>query len=477
MTTLPDWLEHDIHSARLPRDERGLVPLDDARALLRGTNVATRDELGLIEGTMVLQGDRVWAALLSLADADEFADRARKIHFKWEGRGFDNTSAFDRYGDDVLPWIARAVSDDGVLVHVPWLYLPALYEVGTREAYAVARRIKEVRHKAKVPAARSDEVAEKWVARRPAVGIGFIVDEIAAGGDVAEAEALLKTVAKVDPPGVRAMVAERIGEEAADALLKRLRIRLTTGGAKLKAALQDAEVADVAPGPLVTLLQLDAAFVESQAPAWDNANSLCGAMRVTGYAHPTGDALVFQSLMTGFGDGAIRREIHAFGPAFSAPGSGNREDVLIEEDALPNALSAYPEADGVRRWEGELGGVAVTVPIDADKRLRKLVTPPGAVLFGLGRPPVRERAFLDAAALRDALALPGDAEALFALDGWAHPDASEPASGALDLRAMTEALRLRRRLTSWPKGRTEADSIKRRFRVLDAWEDDPAAWK
>lgn len=87
-------------------DDRGLVPLAAARALLKKTKVYERDG-----------GDEVWGSLLSLADAKEFCREASRLEWKFPFlRGWDNEDAVIRYGAGVLPWLSAMLDRTGGVV-------------------------------------------------------------------------------------------------------------------------------------------------------------------------------------------------------------------------------------------------------------------------------------------------------------------------------------------------------------------------
>lgn len=102
----------DIHHAGIRRpDERGLMPIEEARAWLAGRDAYAKGEGTLIDGTYVLESDRTWAALLSLADGEELLAQARRLTWEFEAvRGMENLSVRQRYGDDItLRWVAEHV--------------------------------------------------------------------------------------------------------------------------------------------------------------------------------------------------------------------------------------------------------------------------------------------------------------------------------------------------------------------------------
>lgn len=103
-------------------DGRGLMRLADARALLAGAAAFVRGDDGDAAHTpagFVLTSDRLWAALLSLADAAEFVAVATRLRWEFHPRGFDNVDLHRRYGDAIVPWLATRVDGAGVLHNQP----------------------------------------------------------------------------------------------------------------------------------------------------------------------------------------------------------------------------------------------------------------------------------------------------------------------------------------------------------------------
>ncbi|MDQ3036240.1 MAG: hypothetical protein M3Y87_27815 [Myxococcota bacterium] len=81
MTTapsLPPFLAAAMRDARCPLDERGLVPLEEARRI---AGSLTRYEKGESASTPVLGADLAWAALLSLESVREFLDAALRVEW------------------------------------------------------------------------------------------------------------------------------------------------------------------------------------------------------------------------------------------------------------------------------------------------------------------------------------------------------------------------------------------------------------
>lgn len=95
-------------------DDRGLVPLAEARATLAATTAVDRDNL-----------DAVWAALCSLADGAELATAAAHLDWQMPPRGKANVAFVERYGAGALAWLRTRVGN-GVLVNHPWCVLPCV---------------------------------------------------------------------------------------------------------------------------------------------------------------------------------------------------------------------------------------------------------------------------------------------------------------------------------------------------------------
>ncbi len=84
--------------AGLDPDERGLVPLDEAREIVARWDVET-----------VKEADRLWAALLSLESGVELAERAQRFDWGFQVRGRENIALVDRYGAELLEWLKTRV--------------------------------------------------------------------------------------------------------------------------------------------------------------------------------------------------------------------------------------------------------------------------------------------------------------------------------------------------------------------------------
>jgi len=130
-------------SVGMPVDDRGLLPLTQARAIVSQAQVFDKGEGRDINGTWVLESDLLWAALMSLEDADEFIREASRLQWRFHPRrGFSREPA-QRFGEAIRPWLASFVQD-GVLINLPWSVLDCLYELGDLEAFEVLSRVDHV---------------------------------------------------------------------------------------------------------------------------------------------------------------------------------------------------------------------------------------------------------------------------------------------------------------------------------------------
>ena len=62
----------------------------------------------------------MWCALLSLPNAASFVEEARRLAPVPDPRGHHNLAVHERYGDEVLPWLADHLDASGALHNVPW---------------------------------------------------------------------------------------------------------------------------------------------------------------------------------------------------------------------------------------------------------------------------------------------------------------------------------------------------------------------
>lgn len=398
------------------RDERGLMPLEEARALVGALDVYVKGDF--LPGTNILESDRAWAALLSLEDAAELVEHAERIDWRFHVRGRDNTALLERYGEDIMPWIEHRLDDRGVLFDIPWCVVPCLLQIPSRRAlelalatYAVHQQLPgqpalgqgpgafavdnthpeagvlEVPAPDRAPTAGLD-LARRWIAAHP-TGYGLLAELAEAGSE--RAIALLRDRAEALGGPVSDALVEALGAEAAERLVTRFELPRSILPPEVQAALEDAPRLDEPRGPLWSIGELDQAAARYELPLWDNANFTTGAMRITGFASRHGDVLLIESLVTWPSAGEpIVWEATAFGPG--ATRRSKRAMVVREQEVastwlddtdyingVTNHLHTWGErdADG-RLLEGSRGARIVPVPL-----------PPEYLLVGVLRPLVK----------------------------------------------------------------------------------------
>ncbi len=463
MTTAPEpghsVLNDMDHAGLRRRDERGLMPLDEARAWLAGRDAYVKGEDGLpdTDGTYVLEHDRTWAALLSLADGEEFLAQARRLVWEFGAvRGMENLSVLQRYGDDItLRWVAAHIDGDGDLSNRPWCVLPCLLACASPDAFAVAAPVNTVN--GREPRV---NIVTQWILRHPEPGYRVLVDRLAA--DDEDAAVALAELVELDPRGTLARLAATAGAETAHALLARHELAVAPLPEQVRAVLDAAPVVELGPASLpVSIGSLDESFTDFDGPIFDNYNYFCAAMRLTGFVNPGGtDGLVVQMLWTGLGDGAISLNFGWYGfdgaKSWLNPTGMHLagEDETLAYPAGASAVLTLPNG-------------TVTVAVTPNPEFGEDLGPVETVMLAITAD--REgcdRTFLTPDHLVERLGLPASARPLFTLDHWLHPRAGEPASSSPDLVLAVEALRERRAITTSATGATRDDNIRTRMDAI-----------
>jgi hypothetical protein len=128
---LPPDVAQAMKDARITkRDERGLMPIGDARA-----HLATVSTFGTWR-TDAATSDRTWAALLSLENADEFVREAKRLVWEGSPRGMYNVAPFQRYGSGIRPWLLTGFNrETRTFTNQPWCLAPCLVLAGGEEAF------------------------------------------------------------------------------------------------------------------------------------------------------------------------------------------------------------------------------------------------------------------------------------------------------------------------------------------------------
>jgi hypothetical protein len=141
---LGPWVESAVADLGLRLDARGLVPVAEAKRRVRAAKVFERGKSHKIPNQLSqpTDADYLWAALLSLENAEQFVREASRIVWKLSPRGFDNIAPFERYGAAIMPWLARNVDEKGKLAPSPWCIVPCLAEIGDKSALEVLLRIR-----------------------------------------------------------------------------------------------------------------------------------------------------------------------------------------------------------------------------------------------------------------------------------------------------------------------------------------------
>ena len=414
------------------------MPLDEAREVLAGVSVVRRGEEREIDGICVHELDRVWLALLSLENAEEFCEHAIRLRWETDVRGRDNIAPYERYGDGILPWIATRVDRAGRLRNEPWCVLPCLLACGSEEAFGIAARVRDT------------GVLRRWVTRHPETGHRLLAeraDEPTVGGT-------LRDLHRIDPRGTKARL-EAAAPDRARRVLDRLGLVVPPLPDAVRAVLDSApRLEHRAPSVPLSMVEVAECFDDGwEYPMWDNANYFCAAMRMTGFVTPGGtDGLVFQSLVTGLGEGNARVEFHRFG--FGLPFGWNRVDHEVIDEETAEAI------EETHTWRGR--------PVERHPEFPDSLGPLEVVMLSLDPGEV----FPSPDRLKELLGLPAAAEPLFVLDQWSGPEEDESACEAPDLVLAVEALRERRAVRTAVRPRSAEDHLRVRMGYLGGWGVD-----
>jgi hypothetical protein len=221
-------------------DERGLMPLEEASEFRRG-------EGRMIGGAWVLDSDRLWAALLSLEDADELVAEATRLRWFFHPRGRDNVAVLERYGPSVLRWLRTFVRPSGVLVDVPSCVRPCLLRFEDDAVFDLLWTVKTVVDglgagpgpfapdglgdadqrlgpafdppAPDAPDATADALVRTWIFAHPSTGCARLASRAKAGDE--RALRLLADLARHSPAAIFGLVASALGEAEARAIFAR----------------------------------------------------------------------------------------------------------------------------------------------------------------------------------------------------------------------------------------------------------------
>lgn len=475
---LPHYVEQAMRDAGLgvgDRDERGLMPVAKARALLKKRTVIERGQGRDIGDTYVWDSDITWAALLSLGSANELLETAA-LRWNMPPRGLANPAVAERYGRDAIEWAKRILLAGHVGPCVECLVATvSAVPDGGPAAYAVLRDID-----AQKP---SPKYLWSWLSENP-LGWRYV----GTGSESADREALAR-LAKTDAKGAFAALAAELGDEDARKAFEAVGLAAPKGVKRPQAS----------KGVALTIGALEPKFSEFEYPMWDNANYFTGAMRVTGFRCDAGQALVWEQIMTGLGDGGVSREVtvHA---SFKVDSSwrahvakllDERKVSRWEGDAQVSLLTGvrrvvdgkkerYVMPQGGPRSSTKLAKIGeVPLSIDTSGLSKKHAALLGAntgpsekLMVRLGQEPFRSKVFPKFSQLAKQAGLPPGAKAHFSFDVFELPAAGEPASSSPDIIAMVEALATGTKLTSLPShGTHPLAALVIRCRELGGWGD------
>jgi hypothetical protein len=499
-----------IRDARVEPDDRGLMPLAEARRLVEAAKVYRKGEGETKGGTFVLESDVLMAALLSLADTAEFVKHAKRIDWQFHVRGRDNVAPFERYGSGIVEWLATRISKDGVFVNVPWCCAPCLFAIPTKEALQVALRARAMHEllpgqpkdgtgpgafaadrdhsgpvtislkEAQKMSGSKDElaVARRWIDANPSAYP--MLAELAQSGD-ARAKALLVDRTKK----LGGFVREAVGDVLADALdLPKSHLPPA-----VRAIVEEGTPIDEPPGPPWNVTVIDE-LLESLS-MWDASSSTTGAVRVRGFASRHGDAIVVERVFTW----PQASELVAWSAFVMGPGRpGDRlryaEELVdpkadkLEELEIPGgrvdgitgvleyvdagnhstlaARPVFPEPHFLVALKRPLSGEREDVSVDyhlprsfqaakkewGHEELRCISPVEGLLLQLCRRHP--EKIFAEEAALRQKLLRDPEAKLVFDFRELAWPAWDVKAADHEDFVAMVEAIRRRRAITRLP---------------------------
>ncbi len=482
------------------------MPLDQARARVEAAERYERGDAREVEGTVVLDSDLLWAALLSLRDAGEFVTHARRIEWHFHVRGRENLAPLERYGIEILPWLEAHVSEQGTLHDVPWCVLPCLLATRARGAARLALRVERVDPRlpserkdprgAPSPEFRSLDVPRSWLAAHVDPGCLWMAELALAGHE--RARELLDDLETRAPGLAFEVLAAHQSPTEADRTARSLGLSIPRLRAAVAELLLESEPVELRAGPVWSVAELDLAADRYEVPDWEHGRQPVAAMRVTGFAHPEGDVLVLQAL-TAFpsAQSPAQRDILAYGPG--APRRHWCDPLVPSADVeaiwMPHYHHFDPLAGGLH-LDGEYDAEGIRDPRSARRRIVPRPEGPLPVRLRLGeqvvhidpflprrtRPPEfedpghqrlvepsdvliaqladhhRDQVFLDPQALARRIRLPEGAVCLFSFDEFEFPSLDELDRFAdnLDFVTMVAALRRRRRIGRLP-GRPNTD--------------------
>lgn len=266
--TLP-WRSHRVDTddgylaaamaeAGVTPDERGLMPLAEARAIAAPATSLARGDGRYVGETWAWDLDRTWAALLSLADAPEAAAMMRRLELVDPPRDAgENRALVERYGDAALALVAARADAEGVIQATSPILRTTVLAAGTPAGFAFVWDIKGWNETvatdddddgdgdgdaaAPSPDAQATALFTAWMTAHPEVG--FIeLARLARAGDAAAAS-YLQTWAAPQVRRVHRWLAAAFGDAEARAILARVGHACDLAPVHLLAALDAAAAA------------------------------------------------------------------------------------------------------------------------------------------------------------------------------------------------------------------------------------------
>lgn len=234
------WVAAALRTAAVTADARGLMPLDEARAVLATATTLARGDGRAMGEAWVWDGDRAWAALLSLDDATEAAASLARIT---DGDGprdrARNAALVERYGDGAAALVRARARPDGVIAGTE-LGRATVMALGTAAGFALVWDVTGWDEPGAdgTPDAQAGALFAAWVAAHPAVG--FVeLGRLVAAGDGAAAS-FLTTWAAPQVRRVHRWLTDGLGRAEADAIYARVGLSATLAPGHITAALDHA---------------------------------------------------------------------------------------------------------------------------------------------------------------------------------------------------------------------------------------------
>lgn len=245
-----NYVARAMEDAAVVTDARGLMSIQRAREIVSVSTVFARGAAEEVASQIVLDSDRLWAALLSLEDGAEFVRAASRLSWEFQPRGHYNVAPAQRYGDAIEEWLLSHV-DGSTLRNVPWCVKPCLLEVGTAAVFRGLWALREIMERSAGevdspagegladpasddpflddPTAEDRAVApevaallHRWIQRHSAVGFGELA-RLAVSGD-ARAREVFEAAARRSPAEVASAAESTVGADAAQLLFLQLEI-------------------------------------------------------------------------------------------------------------------------------------------------------------------------------------------------------------------------------------------------------------